>query len=157
MKQSLTFFRQFAILVLFVGLTACGSKSDPLKAEIEESMQTISDQLTVLKAVTMEQNSVVDGLEEDLKWEYSPEFEKGVKAYVTEVEHLNDNVSELNSIYDELAGHMEKLEKGAPLEYSHTLIEEMAMEKIDRAEEIFESNEQIQEKLFELEEQLDEL
>ncbi|MBF0586208.1 hypothetical protein INT08_01780 [Prosthecochloris sp. N3] len=159
MKQSLTFLKQFSfVLLLLAGLSACGGQqSDPLKAEIEEGMQMISDQLTGLKAVKMQQESVVDGLEEDLKWEYSPEFEKAVKAYVAEVDHLMENISELNSIYDELASYQEKLEKGAPLEYSHTLIEEMATEKIERAEEILENNEEIQDKLYDLSDQLDEL
>lgn len=156
MKQSLTFLKQLCVLLLFVGLSACGSNSDTLKAEIEENMQSVSDQLTALNSTKMEQESVVDGLEEDLKWEYSPEFETAVKAYVAEVDNLKENIAELDAIYDALGGYLVKLNAG-PLEFSQTLIEEMAEEKIDRAEEISSDNEEIQEKLYDLSDKIDEL
>ncbi len=157
MKQSLTFLKQLCVLLLFVGLSACGGgKSDTLKAEIEESMQSVSDQLTALNSTRMEQESVVDGLEEDLKWEYSPAFETAVKEYVTEVDHLKENIAELDEIYDALGGYLAKLD-GGPLEFSRTLIGEMAEEKIERAEEIAANNEEIQDKLYDLGDKIDEL
>lgn len=158
MNQTMSFLKKMFVLVLFVGLSACGgAKEDALKAEIDETMQAISDQLTSLNAVKMEQESVADGLEEDLKWEYSPEFEEAVNSYVATVEHLNESIAELDGIYEELAGINEKIEKGAPLEYSRQLMTEMAEENIEHFEKVVADIEATQDKLYDLGDQIDQM
>lgn len=157
MKQSITLFRQVCILLLFAGLAACGGGDrDVLKAEIEQTLEEVSDELAALKVVKMEQQSALDGLKEDLKWEYSEELDKYVRQYESEFSMLKENIDELNGIYDAVAGYREKLD-GAPLEYSRNLITEMFEENRKHFAEIVEENEAIQEKFYDLADELDEL
>ncbi|WP_294347432.1 hypothetical protein [Prosthecochloris sp.] len=157
MKQSITFLKQVCVLLLFVSLAACGSgEKEGLRSEIEQTMAEISDELTALKAVTMEQQGVLDGLKEDLKWEYSEGLDKLVSQYGSEFSMLKENIDEMNGIYDAVAGYQEKL-GGAPLEYSMSLIKELLEENRERFEELAGENEAIQEKFYDLADQLDEL
>ncbi|WP_287373591.1 hypothetical protein [Prosthecochloris sp.] len=157
MKQSITFLKQLCVLLLFVSLTACGgAEKEGLRSEIEQTLAEISDELTALKAVTMEQQGVLDGLKEDLKWEYSEELDKLVSQYGSEFSMLKENIDEMNGIYDVVAGYQDKL-GGAPLEYSMSLMKEMLEENRERFEELAGENEAIQEKFYDLADQLDEL
>lgn len=157
MKQSITFLKQLCVLLLFVSLTACGgAEKEGLRSEIEQTLAEISDELTALKAVTMEQQGVLDGLKEDLKWEYSEELDKLVSEYGSEFSMLKENIDEMNGIYDVVAGYQDKL-GGAPLEYSMSLMKEMLEENRERFEELAGENEAIQEKFYDLADQLDEL
>ncbi|UZJ42485.1 hypothetical protein OO006_05935 [Prosthecochloris sp. SCSIO W1101] len=136
MKQSITFLKQLCVLLLFVGLTACGgAEKEGLRSEIEQTLAEISDELTALKAVTMEQQGVLDGLKEDLKWEYSEELDKLVSQYGSEFSMLKENIGEMNGIYDVVAGYQDKL-GGAPLEYSMSLIKELLEENRERFENL---------------------
>ena len=157
MKQSIAFLKHVFILLLFVGLAGCGGKErEALKGEIEQTMTEISDELAALQAVKMEQQSTLNGLEEDLKWDYSEELDKLVSRYASEFSMLKENIEELNNIYDAVAGYQEKL-GGAPLEYNLSLIKEMFEENREHFREIVEENEAIQEKFCDLADQLDEL
>lgn len=157
MKQSITLFKQVCILLLFAGLAACGGGDrDVLKAEVEQTLAEVSDELAALKVVKMEQQSTLDGLKEDLKWEYSEELDKYVRQYESEFSMLKENIDELNGIYDAVAGYREKLD-GAPFEYSLNLITEMFEENRKHFAEIVEENEAIQEKFYDLADELDEL
>lgn len=157
MKQSITLFKQVCILLLFAGLAACGSGDrDVLKAEVEQTLAEVSDELAALKVVKMEQQNALDGLKEDLKWEYSEELDKYVRRYESEFSMLKENIDELNGIYDAVAGYREKL-GGAPFEYSLNLITEMFEENRKHFAEIVEENEAIQEKFYDLADELDEL
>ncbi len=157
MKQSTTFFRQVCILLLLAGLSACsGVDTGALKAEIEETRAAIDDELTVLNSVKMEQKSVLDGLKEDLKWEYSEEFEKLVKQYESEFSRLGENMDELGEVYDALGGYAEKL-GGLPLEYSSDLVKEMFEEKAEHVEELVADIENIQDAMYDLTDQIDNL
>lgn len=157
MKQSITFFRQACILLLLAGLSACsGVDAGSLKAEIEETRAAIDDELTALNSVKMEQKSMLDGLKEDLKWEYSEEFEKLVKQYESEFSRLKENMDELGEIYDALGGYAEKL-GGLPLEYSPGLVKEMFEEKAEHVEELVADIENIQDTLYDLTDQIDNL
>ncbi len=157
MKQSITFLKQVCILLLFVGLAACGGgEKDVLKGEIEQTMEEVSDELSALKAVKMQQQATLDGLKEDLKWEYSEELHTLVSQYESEFAMLKENIDKLNGIYDAVAGYQEKLD-GAPLEYSMGLIKEMFGENREHLKEIVEENEAIQEKFYDLSDQLDQL
>ena len=157
MKQSITLFKQVCILLLFVGLAACGGGDrEALKAEIEQTLAEVGDELTALKAVEMEQQGTLDGLKEDLKWEYSEELDKYVGQYESEFSMLKENIDELNGIYDAVAGYQEKL-GGAPFEYSLSLITEMFEENRKHFTEIVEENEAIQENFYDLADELDQL
>ena len=157
MKHSLTFLKQACVLLLFVGLAACGGgEREALRGEIEQTLTEVSDEITALNAVKMEQQGVLDGLKEDLKWEYSEELDKLVGEYASEFSRLKENIDELNGIYDTVAGYQEKL-GGAPLEYSLNLITEMFEENRKHFSEIVEENEAVQEKFYDLADQLDQL
>jgi len=155
MKQSMKFFRQVCVLLALAGLSACGGPDKgTLKAEIEETRTSISDELTALNTVKMERQSELDGLKEDVKWEYSKELETLVKQYESEFSQLKENMSELVEIEGSLGGYEEKL-GGMPLEYSARLTEEMFKEKAERAEELISNNEAIEEKMSDLSDQID--
>lgn len=155
MKQSMKFFRQVCVLLALAGLSACGGPDKgALKAEIEETRTSISDELTALNTVKMERQSELDGLKEDVKWEYSKELETLVKQYESEFSQLKENMSELEEIEGSLGGYEEKL-GGMPFEYSTRLTEEMFKEKAERAEELISNNEAIEEKMSDLSDQID--
>ena len=157
MKQSITVFRQACILLVLVGLFACsGVDKGVLKAEIEEARTAIDDQLTALIPVKMEQESLLDGLKEDLKWEYSEDFEKIVKQYDSEFSRLNENMDELGDIYDVLGDYAKKLD-GFPLEYNAGLVKEMFEEKMEHVEELVADIEAIQDTMYDLTDQIDNL
>lgn len=157
MKKSITFLKQVCILFLFAGLAACGGgEKEALKAEIEQTLAEINDEITALKAVEMEQQNTIDGLKDDLKWEYSEELEGLVSQYESEFSMLKENIDELDGIYDAVAGYQDKL-GGAPLEYSFSLIKEMLEENLEHFREIVQENEAVQEKFYDLSDQLDQL
>lgn len=149
--------KNLCFLLLFVGLTACGGADrNAFKGEIEETLTEISDEISALKAVKMEQQGTIDGLKEDLKWEYSEELDKLVSEYTSEFSKLKENIETLDGIYDAVAGYQEKL-GGAPLEYSMSLMKEMFEENRNHFAEIVKENEVIQEKFYGLSDQLEKL
>ncbi len=157
MKQFITLLKQVCILLLFVGLAACGGgEREALKAEVEQTLAEIGDEMAALKAVEMEHESVVDGLKDDLKWEYSEELEKLVSQYESEFSMLKENIGQLDGIYDAMVGYQDKL-GGAPLEYSFSLTKEMFEESLEHFKDIVKENEAIQEKFYDLSDQLDQL
>lgn len=157
MKQSFTAMKHLCVLLLFVGLTACGGgEREAFKGEIEEALTEISDEISALKAVKMEQQGIIDGLKEDLKWEYSEELDKLVSGYKSEFSKLKGNIEALDGIYDAVAGYQEKL-GGAPLEYSMSLMKEMFEENRNHFAEIVKENEVIQENFYNLADQLEKL
>lgn len=157
MKRSITYLKQACVLLLFAGLTACGGgEREALKSEIEQTLTEVGDEIVVLKAAKMERQGVLDGLREDLKWEYSEDLDKLVSQYASEFSRLKDNLEELNEMYEDVSGYQEKL-GGMPLEYSMRLMKEMLEEDRNHLEEIVEENESVQEKFFDLTDQLDQL
>ena len=149
--------KYLCVLLLFVGLTACGGgEREVFKGEIEETLTEISDEISALKAVKMEQQGTIDGLKEDLKWEYSEELDKLVSGYESEFSKLKENIEALDGIYNAVAGYQEKL-GGAPLEYSMSLMKEMFEENRKHFMEIVEENEAIQENFYDLADQLEKL
>lgn len=149
--------KYLCVLLLFVGLTACGGdEREAFKGEIEETLTEISDEISALKAVKMEQQGTIDGLKEDLKWQYSEELDKLVSGYKSEFSKLKENIEALDGIYDAVAGYQEKL-GGAPLEYSMSLMKEMFEENRNHFAEIVKENEAIQEKFYDLADQLEKL
>ncbi len=157
MKQSFTVIKQFCFLLLFIGLTACGGgEREAFKGEIEETLTEISDEISALKAVKMQQQGTIDGLKEDLKWEYSEELDKLVSEYTSEFSKLKENIEELETLYDAVTGYQEKL-GGAPLEYSMSLMKEMFEENRSHVAEILKENEAIEEKFYDLSDRLEKL
>ncbi len=157
MKPSITFLKQVCIVFLFAGLTACGgAEKDSLKAEIEQTIEELGNEITAAKTVKMEQQAVIDGLKEDLKWDYSEGLDKLVSQYESEFSMVKENIDELNSLYDAVVGYQEKL-GGAPFEYSLNLVKEMFEENRKEFAEIVEENEAVEEKFYDLAEQVDQL
>ncbi|ASQ90574.1 hypothetical protein CHL67_06240 [Prosthecochloris sp. GSB1] len=151
------FFRQVCVLLVLAGLSACGGPDKgALKAEIEETRTSIGDELTALEAVKMERQSELDGLKDDVKWEYSEELETLVKQYESEFTRLKENMSELEEIEGSLGGYEEKL-GGMPLQFSARLTEEMFREQAERADELIADNEAIEEKMSDLSGQIDKI
>ncbi len=150
MSQPMKYFKQMSLLFLFIGIGACtGIDSGALKEKVERMRAEISDEITALKSVRMEQQGVLDGLRKDLKWEYTEELDKIVSRYDSEVAALKRHAAELDELYDRVAGIEEKL-GGAPLEYNQKLMEEMLEEDREKFEELAAENEAVQERLLDL-------
>lgn len=144
------YFKQMFLLFLFIGIGACtGVDREVLKEEVERMRTEISDEITAVKSVRMEQQGVLDGLKKDLKWEYTEELDRIVSRYDSEVATLKRHAAELDELYDRIAGIEEKL-GGAPLEYNQKLMEEMLEEHRERFEELAAENEAVQERLLDL-------